>query len=94
MNLSDHKILVYEAVNAINGKRYIGITKKGLGVRKRRHIQTSRSGCGSYFGAALRKHGQDNFTFRPLIICPDFQYMCSKTIRKSIGLRFNYVDKP
>lgn len=74
MNLAAHKIVAYEAVNLINGKRYIGITRRGLETRKRRHIQTSNSGRGSVIGAALRKYGTNNFSFKTLVVCPDWQY--------------------
>jgi len=74
MNYSNHNILLYQAVNSVNGKRYIGITRRGLEVRRRRHIQTSNSGRGAIIGAALRKHGSDNFNFKTLVVCPDFQY--------------------
>lgn len=72
--MNDYKIILYEAINLINGKRYIGITKFGLKARRNQHIWTAHSGRGSAFGAAIRKYGQDNFKFRALVVCSDFDY--------------------
>ncbi len=65
---------VYEAINLINKKRYIGLTGRSLEVRKKRHFWTSASGRGAIFGAAIRHYGKDNFSFRPLLLCPDLSY--------------------
>ncbi len=72
--MNDHKIILYEAINSTNGKRYIGITQRGMKVRRQRHIWTAHSGYGSVFGAAIRKYGADSFEFKVLAICPDFEY--------------------
>lgn len=82
----EYKIILYMATNAVNGKRYIGITKRGLKVRRNRHIWTANSGYGSVFGAAIRKYGKDHFEFRTLVVCPDFEY--AKTIEIGIIDRF------
>ncbi len=70
----DDNIILYESVCAINGKRYIGITRRGLDIRRNRHIWTAHSGGGSVMGAAIRKYGAENFKFRTLVICPDWDY--------------------
>jgi len=70
---SSHDILMYQAVNSVNGKRYIGITKVGLHKRANRHRMTARWGGGAVFGSALRKHGEA-IQFHPLVVCPDFEY--------------------
>src|SRR6266446_9950285 len=66
--------IIYEAINLVNAKRYIGLTGRSLEVRKRRHFYTSKSGSGAIFGAAIRHYGKDNFSFRPLLLCPDLSY--------------------
>jgi group I intron endonuclease len=72
--MAEYKIILYMATNTVNGKRYIGITKRGLKVRRQRHIWTAHSGYGSAFGAAIRKYGKDSFEFKVLVVCPDFDY--------------------
>src|SRR6266576_5301121 len=72
--MSEHRTILYEAINTANGKRYIGISNRGLKTRRNRHIWTAHSGYGSIFGAAIRKYGKDKFVFRILVACPDFDY--------------------
>lgn len=69
-----YRIIVYQATNIVNGKRYIGITRRGLAIRRKRHFHTAISGGGAVIGAAIRKHGKEAFDFRVLIACPDFDY--------------------
>lgn len=61
--------VVYQATNRANGKRYIGVTKRGLRDRMRRHRYESQKVDG-LFQRAVRKHGMDNFIFEVLA---DFQ---------------------
>lgn len=59
-------MIIYEAVNKRNGKRYIGQTIHTLEDRKRRHINSIRynnSGC-HYFKRALIKYGIDSFEWK------------------------------
>ena len=51
-------MIIYEARNKINGKRYIGQTIHTLEERKRGHISSM---CCSYFRRALDKYGVDSF---------------------------------
>mgnify|MGYP003477563096 FL=1 len=55
--------IVYQATNRVNGKRYIGYTARGLAVRRSQHFSIARKGGGNHFQNALRKHGEDNFSF-------------------------------
>ncbi len=82
----EYKTILYMATNIVNGKRYIGITRCGLKTRRQRHFTTARSGRGSVFGAAIRKYGKDNFEFRVLVVCPNFEY--SKSVEVSAISRF------
>lgn len=65
--------VVYQAINAINGKRYIGMTTKGLPRRRRGHLSQSKSDRRPlpYFGRAIRKYGLENFHFSILEVCDD-----------------------
>jgi len=57
-------IVVYRAVNAVNGHTYIGFTTKGLHHREAQH-RWHRSNA-SLFQRAIAKHGQEAFTFTAL----------------------------
>lgn len=57
-------MLIYIAVNKINGKSYVGQTVKTLGRRRGQHINDAeRKRDNMYFHRAIRKHGPDNFTW-------------------------------
>ncbi len=60
-------MIVYKATNKINGKVYIGQTRHSLETRKTRHIQKARKGVNTHFYNAIRKYGEDAFTWD--IIC-------------------------
>jgi group I intron endonuclease len=64
--MGEPKVIVYQASNLVNGKRYIGVTKHGLRARARNHRWRANSGGGHMFHAALRKYGADNFVFEVL----------------------------
>lgn len=84
--MNEYKIVLYEAINAINGKRYIGITQCGIKLRKKRHIWTANAGHGSVIGAAIRKYGENSFKFKVLVVCPSFDY--AKLIEIATILKF------
>lgn len=58
-----NQIVVYRARNLVNGKQYIGVTKRGLKPRERHHRTLARAGGGYRFHAALRKYGDEAFVF-------------------------------
>lgn len=61
---------IYEIVNSVNGKRYIG---SAVNVARRIKEHSSRLICGEHGNRHLQrgwlKYGKDNFTFRKLLIC-------------------------
>lgn len=61
---------IYSATNKINGKRYIGVTGRGLEYRKSRHIyRASINSCACpRFYDAIRKYGVDAFVWKVLEI--------------------------
>lgn len=72
---SPYKIVLYQATNKLNGKRYLGITQAGLGKRVGRHFRSARFyQKGSAIGAAIRKYGQKNLDWKVLAVCPDWEY--------------------
>lgn len=58
-------MIIYEAINTINGKRYIGQTTRALLERKKEHICSVKysSGC-TLFKRALVKYGEDSFNWK------------------------------
>ncbi len=44
----------------INGKKYIGVTGKGILVRLRQHVQLANAGSETFFHRAIRKYGVAN----------------------------------
>jgi group I intron endonuclease len=65
------KLIVYAAVNKLNNKIYIGMTRTGLSKRRTGHAQAAARGKKSYFCAAIRKYGIDGFDWLVLAICRD-----------------------
>lgn len=57
-------MICYMITNKINGKRYIGITKRSLRVRWTGHIAGARHGNKVIFANAIRKYGAENFECR------------------------------
>ena len=56
-------MLIYKATNKYNGKCYIGQTVYSLEKRKLEHLQDARAGRGFRFHEAIRKYGEDSFTW-------------------------------
>ena len=62
------KYTIYMATNTVNGKRYVGITKRGLAARKKRHLYLARKGddgCSRLYDA-IRKYGEDSFVWQSI----------------------------
>ncbi len=56
--------VVYIATHTETGREYIGQTKQGLKARRKQHLKDARrENPTSYFTRALRKHGEDAFTW-------------------------------
>ena len=60
--------IVYKATNVVNGKTYIGVTTKTLERRVYEHLWTAkmRRPGARLLTRAIRKHGEDSFTFEVL----------------------------
>lgn len=59
---AEQHLVVYAAINKINGKFYIGSTKFTLSQRKQGHIKASTKDLGCpIFYKALRRYGEDSF---------------------------------
>ena len=55
--------LIYEAINKVNNKKYIGQTKSRLCSRKGSHKTQSKNGD-TIFYRAIRKYGWENFEWK------------------------------
>lgn len=57
-------MIVYLVTNKINDKQYVGITNKTLEQRKENHMADVRNGRGYALHKAIRKYGEDVFTWQ------------------------------
>lgn len=62
----------YLITNKVNGRQYIGITKKTVEVRWNSHVRAALKGKSSRISVAIRKYGQDAFDVQPLLCCTDY----------------------
>lgn len=61
---------IYEIVNTINGKKYIGSSKQ-LNIRKTRHFSNLRNNrhANSHLQNSFNKYGEENFEFSVILYC-------------------------
>ena len=75
-------MIVYKAINNVNGKLYIGYTTKSLEERANIHFYKSKSTKGKHynyvFSSAIRKYGFENFSWEILQTCKNIEE-CLKT---------------
>ena len=71
---------VYEIVNLMNNKRYIG-SSKDLAARKKQHFRGSQSN--PHMQCAMRKYGKENFVFNVL------EYVCESDL---LSVEQFYID--
>lgn len=63
--------ILYEAINKINGKKYIGISERTLARRVKAHIDHAIGELRTTpFHAAIRKYGRDGFTWHVITELP------------------------
>jgi hypothetical protein len=83
-------VILYQAVNQINGKRYVGLTEKGFVARKMKHLANAKRGQSGKFYTAIRKYGAENFIFEELITCYDYWDGLEKERQFIVALRPEY----
>ena len=59
-------MICYSVTHNRSGKRYIGISRRDLDVRRAEHESHSGHGSRTVFHSALRKYGKGNFTWKVL----------------------------
>lgn len=64
---------IYQAINIINGKSYIGQTTQDFESYKQYHIDAALKGNNKQFYIAIRKYGPENFVWRIL-----YQKKCTR----------------
>lgn len=60
---------IYCHTNRVNGKRYVGQTRKTMEIRWRRHLTDARAGAQWVFQRAIRKYGPEAFDHDVLEEC-------------------------
>ena len=60
-------MIIYLATNKINGKRYVGLTKRSLKARWNQHVNIANKEAKTYFHKAIAKYGRDAFDVVPVI---------------------------
>jgi group I intron endonuclease len=87
-------MLIYCIKNKLNGKEYVGMTKRTLESRWRQHVYESNKEnsweWNTHLGNAIKKYGKDNFEVFIVEECDSFEDMTSKEIyyikeRKSLS---------
>jgi group I intron endonuclease len=65
--------VIYEAVNTVNNKRYIGKTNIDMEFRKRNHIKESlKPNPKTLFHRSLKKYGENSFCWNVIETCEDY----------------------
>ena len=78
-------MIIYRAINKINGKCYVGQTRHSLEHRKRVHLTKAHQGVKTHFYSAIRKYGDDNF---------DWEIVCSTNDKQRLNeLETFYIQK-
>jgi group I intron endonuclease len=54
-------MIIYKITNKVNGKIYVGQSKKSIEDRFQRHIKAARKKCNRYLYDAMNHYGYDNF---------------------------------
>jgi group I intron endonuclease len=85
-------MLIYRAVNTVNGKSYIGKTEKTLEVRRDLHIAIAKQQSQFAFHRAIAKYGIDAFEWHVLETCDSFEKLNDKEkdyikLYESFGLK-------
>lgn len=62
--------IIYSALCTVTGKRYIGLTKKSLKIRKSHHFVQASKDSPFHFHRGLRKHGGDSFIWEVIGVSP------------------------
>jgi group I intron endonuclease len=76
----NNDMFVYQVKNTLNGKRYVGFTKRTLEQRFKEHKAAAAVGLKQPLYSAIRKHGHKNFEMSVLEVCTDEVQMREREI--------------
>lgn len=93
-------MLVYLATNTLNGKRYVGVTRRTLAARMSEHKSRASYGSRTAFAGAIRKHGWQAFKWETLEVCDNMEalkdaearYIATLETRVEGGKGYNRTD--
>ena len=68
-------MIIYQMINNLNGKVYIGKTIKDLDKRIRGHEYSANEESKTYLHNAIRMYGLENFSFSPLAWCSGNEHL-------------------
>lgn len=66
-------MIIYCATNLLNSKKYVGQTVQVMEKRKRQHLGDAKKGFKNPFYNAIRKYGEENFTWEILCTADDIE---------------------
>lgn len=85
---------VYLAVNGVNGKRYVGVTRFSVAKRWGEHRTRAKMGIKSRFYSAIRKHGVEQFTVGAVASCLSIEAASEveRSIIKQLAPEYNQTN--
>lgn len=86
--------IVYLAVNEVNGKRYVGVTRFAVEHRWRQHVDRARAGIKTRLGAALRKYGAEHFIVHVVASCLSIEAASEveRAVIKQVAPEYNQTN--
>lgn len=71
-------MLIYRAINIVNGKSYIGKTEKSLDIRRDQHLLAVKQKSKFAFHRAIAKYGEDAFEWHVCETCKRSEDLAAK----------------
>lgn len=76
--------LIYLVTNRVNGKEYVGQTRRPLRVRKSNHLRDARNGFKGVFNDAIRKYSPSSFEIFAEVPDDELDYWEEETRKRLI----------
>ena len=85
---------IYVATNRVNGKRYVGLTRKTVSERWTQHKYTASTRPKSYFHKALAKYGADAFNVMQVASVLDVRHisLVERQVIKDLAPEYNLTN--